>query len=131
PGRAARRADMTIEFNPSKRATLGVEWELQLVDRGSGHLRQEAEQLLGELPDLSRTESNPPLRHELMQSTIEVVTGICETVEEVREDLSATIARLAQAADRRAIALACAGTHPMDDWRDQTMAPGQRYGELV
>ncbi|KUP96275.1 glutamate--cysteine ligase [Thermobifida cellulosilytica] len=122
---------MTIEFNPSKRATLGVEWELQLVDRGSGHLRQEAEQLLGELPDLSRTESNPPLRHELMQSTIEVVTGICETVEEVREDLSATIARLAQAADRRAIALACAGTHPMDDWRDQTMAPGQRYGELV
>ena len=37
---------MTIEFNPSKRATLGVEWELQLVDRGSGHLRQEAEQLL-------------------------------------------------------------------------------------
>ncbi len=122
---------MTIEFNSSKRATLGVEWELQLVDRDSGHLRQEAQEVLGELPELSGGENNPPLRHELMQSTIEVVTGICETVEEAREDLSATVERLARATDRRGVDLACAGTHPMDDWRDQVFAPGQRYGELV
>lgn len=50
---------MTIEFNPSKRATLGVEWELQLVDRDSGHLRQDAQKLLEELPELSGAESNP------------------------------------------------------------------------
>src|SRR5690606_18185557 len=129
--RTARRADMTIEFNPSKRATLGVEWELQLVDRDSGHLRQDAQKLLEELPELSGAESNPPLRHELMQSTIEVVTGICETVDEVKEDLSATVARLTQAADGRGIELACAGTHPIDDWRDQEFAPSQRYSELI
>ncbi len=122
---------MTIEFNPSKRATLGVEWELQLVDRDSGHLRQDAQKLLEELPELSGAESNPPLRHELMQSTIEVVTGICETVDEVKEDLSATVARLTQAADGRGIELACAGTHPIDDWRDQEFAPSQRYSELI
>lgn len=122
---------MTIEFNPSKRATLGVEWELQLVDRDSGHLRQDAQKLLEELPELSSAESNPPLRHELMQSTIEVVTGICETVDEVKEDLSATVARLTQAADGRGIELACAGTHPIDDWRDQEFAPSQRYSELI
>ncbi|MBB4933978.1 carboxylate-amine ligase [Lipingzhangella halophila] len=122
---------MAIEFNASERATIGVEWELQLVDVHTRHLRQEAQQVLGALPDLSAASDSPPLRHELMQSTVEVVTGICETVEEVTTDLAGTVARLQEALDPRQLAPICAGTHPLDDWRDQAFAPGQRYGELI
>jgi carboxylate-amine ligase len=31
----------------------------------------------------------------------------------------------------RGTMLACAGTHPVSDWRDAKMAPIQRYAELV
>ncbi|GLU49567.1 glutamate--cysteine ligase [Nocardiopsis ansamitocini] len=121
---------MAIRFNSSERTTLGVEWELQLVDSATRHLRQEAQQLLGRLPELSQG-NHPPLRHELMQCTVEVVTGICETVEEARTDLARTIERLQQATDPSGIGLICSGTHPLDDWRDQTLSPVQRYGELI
>ncbi|RNL82307.1 glutamate--cysteine ligase [Halostreptopolyspora alba] len=121
---------MAMEFNASDRATIGVEWELQLVDVHTRHLRQEAQRVLGALPELSGAAA-PPLRHELMQSTVEVVTGICETVEEVTTDLAGTIGRLQEVLEADQLAPICAGTHPLDDWRDQAHAPVQRYGELI
>ncbi|CAL9444664.1 Putative glutamate--cysteine ligase 2 [Nocardiopsis dassonvillei] len=121
---------MGIAFNSSERATIGVEWELQLVDRRSRHLRQEAPKLLAELPELS-SDSAPPLRHELMQSQVEVVTGICETVEEAKGDLGRNIDRMREVLAPWGTTLTCSGTHPIDDWRDQELSPGERYGELV
>ena len=40
---------MAIEWNPSRGATLGVEWEVQLIDSDTKMLRQEAGKLLDEL----------------------------------------------------------------------------------
>ncbi|MEC3892927.1 MULTISPECIES: glutamate--cysteine ligase [Nocardiopsis] len=122
---------MGIAFKSSERATLGVEWELQLVDRNSRHLRQEAAQLLADLPDLSGDAAVPPLRHELMQSQVEVVTGICETVDEAKRDLERSVTRMREVLEPRGTVLTCTGTHPIDHWRDQTLSPGERYGELV
>ncbi|NYH51911.1 MULTISPECIES: glutamate--cysteine ligase [Nocardiopsis] len=122
---------MGIAFNSSERATIGVEWELQLVDQRSRHLRQEAQKLLSELPELSSEGSAPPLRHELMQSQVEVVTGICETVGEARSDLGGSIDRMRDVLSPWGTTLTCSGTHPMDGWRDQEFSPGKRYGELV
>ncbi|MBB6170026.1 carboxylate-amine ligase [Nocardiopsis mwathae] len=122
---------MAIEFNASDRTTIGAEWELQLVDVNTRHLRQEAQQVLAALPDLSRGSSHPPLRHELMQCTVEVVTDICETVEEIKSDLATSVDRLTPVLQERRLALACSGTHPLDDWRDQTPSPVRRYGELI
>src|SRR5579859_4265592 len=48
---------MAIEWNPSRGATLGVEWELQLIDAESRMLRQEAGKLLAELPVIGDTRS--------------------------------------------------------------------------
>ena len=122
---------MGIAFKSSERATLGVEWELQIVDRNSRHLRQEARELLAELPDLSADAAVPPLRHELMQSQIEVVTGICETVDEAKRDLARNVGRMREVLEPRGAVLTCSGTHPMDHWQDQSLSPGERYGELV
>ena len=122
---------MAIEWNPSRGATLGVEWEVQLIDSETKMLRQEAGKLLDELPVTSDTGEHPRIRHELMQSTLELVTGICSTVSEAKDDLAVTISELQRMATEHGILLACAGTHPVSDWRDATMAPIQRYAELV
>ncbi|MBV9092315.1 MAG: glutamate--cysteine ligase [Streptosporangiaceae bacterium] len=122
---------MAIEWNPSRGATLGIEWEVQLIDDQTKMLRQEAGKLLADLPMLDETGEHPRVRHELMQSTLEVVTGICSTVGEAKEDLAGTIRDLQRMAAEHGILLACAGTHPVSDWRDATMAPIQRYAELV
>ena len=122
---------MAISWNPSRGATVGVEWELQLVDASTRMLRQDAREVLAALPGLTEEGEHPKIRHELMQSTIEVVTGICSTVSEIKDDLSATISQLERITGRRGTMLACAGTHPVSDWRDAKMAPIQRYAELV
>ena len=122
---------MAIEWNPSRGATLGVEWEVQLVDSETRMLRQEAAKLLGDMPVIGDTGEHPHIHYELMQSTLELVTGICSTVSEAKEDLAKTISDLQRAASEHGILLACAGTHPVSDWRDATMAPIQRYAELV
>ena len=122
---------MAISWNPSRGATLGIEWELQLIDGRSRMLRQDAREVLAALPALSKGGDHPKIRYELMQSTVEVVTGICSTVSEAKEDLTATIAQLERITGSRGTMLACAGTHPVSDWRDAKMAPIQRYAELV
>ena len=122
---------MVIAWNPSRGATLGVEWELQLVDAQSRLLRQDAGDVLALLPALSESGDHPKIRYELMQSTIEVVTGICSTVAEAKADLGVTIRELQRITGARGTMLACAGTHPVSDWRDARMAPIQRYAELV
>jgi len=122
---------MAIEWNPSRGATLGIEWEMQLIDSDSRMLRQEATKLLADLAVDGDPGDHPRLHLELMQSNLEVVTGICSTVSEAKEDLARTITDLQRAAANHGILLACAGSHPVSDWRDATMAPIQRYTELV
>lgn len=122
---------MTIEWNASQGSTLGVEWEVQLIDAETRLLRQDAATVLADLTGLPESGEHPKLRHELMQSTVEVVTGICGTVAEAKADLAMTIKELRLAADPHGIVLAGAGTHPLSDWRDAKMAPSQRYSEIV
>lgn len=122
---------MVIDWNSSRGPTLGVEWELQLIDAHTRALRQDAREVLAALPELAAGDGTPKLRYELMQSTIELATGICSTVAEAKEDLAATIAQLQRVTSARDMMLTCAGTHPFSNWRDAKMAPVQRYAELV
>ena len=122
---------MAIAWTPSSGSTLGIEWEVQLIDAQTRLLRQDAGVVLAGLRGLQESGEHPKMRHELMQSTVEVVTGICGTVAEAKADLAMTIKELQRTAEPHGIVLAGAGTHPLSDWRDAKMAPSQRYSELV
>src|ERR1700729_2268110 len=122
---------VAIPWTPSRGPTLGIEWELQLIDRRSRMLRQDAREVLAALPGRSESGEHPKAKYELMQSAVEVVTGICSTVAEAKGDLAATISQLQRITGERGTMLACAGTHPVSDWRDAKMAPIQRYAELL
>src|SRR4051812_46584865 len=121
---------MKIPFHSSERASLGVEWELQLVDRQTRELTSGAVEILEEIRPADADE-HPKAKHELLQSTIEIITGICTTVAEAKADLAGTLAEVVAAADRRGLGLMCAGTHPFTDWQTQQISPKERYLELV
>ncbi|SNR57127.1 glutamate--cysteine ligase [Blastococcus mobilis] len=121
---------MQIPFRSSERASLGVEWELQLIDRETRELTAGANEILEEI-SLDGAAEHPKAKHELLQSTIEIITGVCTTVEEAKSDLGGTLAEVSAAAERRGLGLLCAGTHPFTDWQTQLISPKERYLQLV
>jgi carboxylate-amine ligase len=118
-----------IDFHASPEPTLGVEWELALVDRRTRDLRNEAAHLFARakarLPDPSR------LHKELLKNTVEVVTGICATVGEAMADLRRTLEVVVPAGDELGLDLFGAGTHPFASWTGQQLTEGHRYEELI
>ena len=119
---------MRIPFESSATSTLGVEWELQLVSSETRQLTSGASEILAEL---SPGGEHPTAKHELLESTIEVITGICSTVAEATADLAGTITQLRPLVEARDLKLMCAGTHPLTDWATQTISPSPRYAKLV
>lgn len=120
---------MRIDFHGSAEPTLGVEWELALVDRRSRDLRNDASHLFARakprLPDPER------LHKELLKNTVEIVTGVCHTVDEAMSDLRRTLAAVVPAGDELDIDLYGAGTHPFASWTGQQLSEGHRYEELI
>jgi YbdK family carboxylate-amine ligase len=119
-----------IPFTSSPRSSLGVEWELELVDLDSRELASAATDILDEMsggPDVEHAKA----KHELLESCIEVITGVCTTVDEAVEDLRGTMTEVASAASARGLGVMCSGTHPITDWATQQISPNPRYAKLV
>jgi carboxylate-amine ligase len=121
---------VAIQFNASAASTLGVEVELQIVDVDSRELRRGASEILDEL-EKNAGRPHPKAKHELMESNLEIVTGICQTVGEARADLEATLADVRPVAEARGLRLLCAGTHPFSNWAEQQTTRDDRYDRLV
>jgi carboxylate-amine ligase len=119
-----------IPFTSSPRSSLGVEWELELVDLETRELASAATEVLDEVAGGPGIE-HPKAKHELLESCVEVITGICTTVDEAVGDLRATTAEVAQAARSRGLDVMCSGTHPTTDWATQQISPNPRYAKLV
>ncbi|WP_204164667.1 glutamate--cysteine ligase [Nocardioides daejeonensis] len=120
---------MQIEFRGSPRPTLGVEWEFALVDRTSRDLVNGADALIERaLPRLPHPER---LHRELLRNTIELVTGVCDTVGEAIDDLRTSLSAVVPAADELGMDLFGAGTHPFARWSAQQLTAGHRYEELI
>ncbi|CAA9388205.1 MAG: Carboxylate-amine ligase [uncultured Nocardioides sp.] len=120
---------MRIDFHASPQPTLGVEWELSLVDRTTRDLVSAASDLHelagGRLRDPER------LHKELLRNTIEVVTGVNTTVAEAVEDLRETLSVVIPAAHELGVDLLGSGSHPFADWSHQQLTEGHRYAELI
>ena len=114
-----------IDFAGSPRPTLGVEWEFALVDAVTRDLSNEAAAVIGDIGD------NPHVHKELLRNTIEVVTGICETVPEAVADLRDTLQSTREVVRERGMELFCAGTHPFAEWSAQKLTDTPRYAELI
>lgn len=122
---------MNIDFTHNDRPTIGVELELHLVDAETGDLVSASNELLAEMSEGHPDNDHPKAKHELFQSTVEVITGVCETPAEARQDLTETLRELHDAATARGLKLVSSGTHPFGIARKQDVSPKPRYHELV
>jgi len=122
---------MHIPFNASDRSSLGIEVELEIVDRGTRELVSAASPILAELGAPHPGGEHPKVKHELLECTAEIITGICGTVAEARNDLEGTLKEVTACAERRGLALMCSGSHPFSDWHAQDISPHPRYAALV
>ena len=118
-------APVRIDFAGSERPTLGVEWEFALVDAQSWDLSNEAAEVIADIG------ATPRVHKELLRNTIEVVTGVCDTVAEAMEDLRSTLIPVRTIVEDRGMELFCAGTHPFARWSAQELTDGPRYAELI
>lgn len=120
---------MRIDFRGSPEPTLGVEWELALVDRHTRDLRNDAARLFSAAHP--RMTDPGRLHQELLRNTVEAVSGVCRTVDEAMTDLRSTLAVVVPAADELDLDLYGAGTHPFASWTTQELTEGHRYAELI
>ncbi len=102
-----------------------MEWEFALVDKATGDLSNEAAAVIADVGE------SPHVHKELLRNTIEVVTGICDTVPEAMADLRSTLISAHDIVTDRGMELFCAGTHPFAEWSAQKLTDAPRYAELI
>ncbi|KRE74213.1 glutamate--cysteine ligase [Arthrobacter sp. Soil762] len=126
---------MKIDFASSKQSTLGVEWELALVDGQTGELASVANEVLSGVvakhPELNEDDEHPHIKQELLLNTVELVTGICETAAEAKEDLSRSLAAVREITDPMGVEVFCAGSHPFSPPQLQPVTDKARYAKLI
>ncbi|MDQ1206758.1 glutamate--cysteine ligase [Microbacterium sp. SORGH_AS_0862] len=121
---------MTVPFAPSRRSTVGLEWELMLADGSTGDLVPRGPEIIDELEE-SVAPERFAVTGELLTNTIEVTSGVGDTVEAAVDDIADAIAAVRTATDPRGVELLCAGSHPFAQWYDQEVTDKTRYHSLI
>ncbi len=122
---------MHVDFTPSGVPTLGVEVEYGIVDKQTGKLTEVADEILGIVGAGHPDNDHPKAKHELFNSSIEIITGVCDTPDDAVADLKATHLELKPHLDERGLALESSGTHPYALWDRMNLSPGERYQWLI
>ena len=107
--------------------TMGIEEEYLLLHRDSLELAEAPEAMMDELVGLLGGQVSP----EYLRCQVEVGTGVCETINEAREDLShlrRTVRDVAATHGLTPLAVSC---HPTADWKDQAHTDKERYNTLT
>src|SRR6266403_4094390 len=107
--------------------TLGIEEEFQIVDPQTRELRSHVTEFLDEGKMILGEQIKP----EMIQSMIEVVTGICQNIQEARADISNLRGVIASVAEMNGLRIVAASTHPISRWQDQKIFDDDRYELLV
>src|ERR1700737_1418432 len=107
--------------------TLGIEEEFQIVDPETRELRSHVAEILDE----GRMILGEQIKPEMIQSQIEVGTGICKNIQEARADISNLRGVIASLAEKNGLRIVAASTHPISRWQDQKIFDDERYELLV
>lgn len=107
--------------------TMGVEEEYQIIDPLTRELSSSSRALLSTAQQALGEKAQP----ELQLSQVEAATPVCQTLQEVRRELTRMRREMIIAAQRDGKQLAAAGTHPFAHWKSQRITPKERYLGIV
>ncbi|MDQ3755720.1 MAG: YbdK family carboxylate-amine ligase, partial [Acidobacteriota bacterium] len=107
--------------------TLGIEEEFQIIDPQTRELRSHVSEMLDEGKMLLGEQIKP----EMIQSMIEVGTGVCKNIREARTDITNLRSIISSLARKKNLAIVAASTHPISHWQDQEIFDSQHYRLLV
>lgn len=107
--------------------TLGIEEEFQIVDPVTRELKSHVSEILDE----GKLLLGEKLKPEMIQSMIEVGTGVCHNIQEAREDISKLRCIISGLARKKGMEIVAASTHPFSHWGDQKIFDDQRYDIIV
>ena len=108
--------------------TLGVEEEYQVIDPETRALCPGAEDVLRRA---RRTLGENRVVPELRASQLEVLTPVCRSLSEVREELRRLRRGVIRAAQEEGVRIAAASTHPFSHWQDQPITAEGRYEKIL
>jgi glutamate---cysteine ligase / carboxylate-amine ligase len=115
-----------LEFISQGHLTLGVELEVQLLDKETWDLVPKALEILAKLPDCSDR-----IKPEIFQSMLEINSGICHSAQEIEKDLKASIELLSSLCELDHVAIAATASHPFAQISDRRVYPHDRYYTLI
>lgn len=115
-----------LEFAPSQPLSLGVEIEIQLLNKETLDLFPISPQILGIVG-----ENHPKIKAEIFQSMLELNTGICQNVHQVRDDLRESINLVEKVCRSLGARIASSGSHPFAQYAHRKIFPAARYQELI
>jgi carboxylate-amine ligase len=107
--------------------TLGIEEEFQIIDPETRELRSHVSEILDE----GRMLLGEQIKPEMIQSQIEVGTGICKNIQEARADITNLRSVISTLAKKNGLTIVAASTHPISRWQDQKIFDDDRYELLV
>jgi carboxylate-amine ligase len=128
-GHPTQEVPVPIEFASSSRSTLGIEWELALVDPESKELIGAAPAILEQL-DSDRS-AYPQITEELLTNTIEIVSAVHPTVDGAVADLSEMLSDVRSVALEHNALVMSAGSHPFSRWDEQHVTQKERYTDFM
>lgn len=127
-----------LGFGESPRSTVGLEWEIGLVEPDSADLAQSAPLVLDALardgaggPRDGAAGYAPQVTGEFMKNTIELVSGVGRTVGEAGADLEHLLGRVRAVTDPLGLELMGGGTHPFARAADQQVGDKERYVRIM
>ncbi|MGH9432065.1 MAG: carboxylate-amine ligase [Terriglobia bacterium] len=108
--------------------TIGIEEEYQAIDPLTRDLRSHIQsEIIAKGKMLLKEQVKP----EMHQSVIEVGTGVCNDIQEAREEIKGLRRKIIELARENGLRVAAAATHPFADWRAQEIYPDERYHAMV
>lgn len=107
--------------------TLGIEEEFQIVDPQTRELKSHVSEILDEGKLLLGEKVKP----EMIQSMIEVGTGVCHNIQEAREDISKLRCIISSLARKKGMEIVAASTHPFSKWSEQEIFDHEHYHFLI
>ncbi len=119
---------MSLMSSVKPSLSIGIEEEYQTVDPVTRDLKSHIHAEIVQKGKMLLAERVKPEMH---QSVVEIGTGVCQNIQEAKDEIRSIRQQIITLARQNGLRLAAGGTHPFAQWRDQEIYPDDRYRTIV